>query len=339
MLRGLLCAVAFAGACAPERASTAGPASVEQAIIGGTADTDDTSVVLIIALAPSGEGTLCTGTVVSPHVVATAAHCVAPSALTPQLGAQYQLLVFLGSDDNDPAQYNDASKFLDVASVEFDPGFTTAANGMPQHDVGAVITKKALTQAPVPINRQPLGAEQVGAPVRIIGFGRTYATSSATASARHQAATTLASIDSEHLLLQGVPAICEGDSGGPTLFTRHGVESLAGIHSFANSAHCNDQSFDVRVDVALPAFIDPLISRNDPGFVAPADDVDAGVIPDAGNEMTVDAGADVQPPGDEPMRGCSATGAPLPLLLAAAVVFAGRFGPRRWRTSARVSPG
>lgn len=238
-------------------------------IIGGTADTLDPAVVLIIAIAPSGDGTICTGTVVSPHVVATAAHCVSPDVIGGLIGHDYEFQIFLGDDNNDPAQYNDVQNFVPVTSTVYDTAYPLT--GMPTHDVGALVTATALPVAPIPIHRAALGAKAVGTAVRILGYGRTKANDVNSSAAKFEADATIAGIGDEQMYFEGSPGLCEGDSGGPTLITVNGVESLAGIHSYGDATSCIGKSYDMRVDVDLPALIDPLIAENDPDFVPPTD--------------------------------------------------------------------
>ncbi len=70
---------AFAGCGAPP---TVGERT--QPIINGSTDPGDNAVVLVAAQVPgSMNASLCTGEIVSPHVVLTAAHCVDPSATAP----------------------------------------------------------------------------------------------------------------------------------------------------------------------------------------------------------------------------------------------------------------
>src|SRR6267142_4741929 len=54
-----------------------------QPIIGGTNDTGDPSIVLLIAQPKGSQGAgLCTASLISPHVLLTAAHCVDPAVIT-----------------------------------------------------------------------------------------------------------------------------------------------------------------------------------------------------------------------------------------------------------------
>ena len=69
--------------------------SAQQAIINGTTDTDDPGVVMVIAqVGTMGQASLCTGEVISPHVVLTAAHCVSPDTV----GAGAKISVYTKSD-------------------------------------------------------------------------------------------------------------------------------------------------------------------------------------------------------------------------------------------------
>src|SRR5262245_20737292 len=66
-------------------------ATDEQGIIGGTTDNGDAGGVGVFAHAPgSTPGSICTGTIIGPHTVLTAAHCASP--VTIGYGQQIDLL-------------------------------------------------------------------------------------------------------------------------------------------------------------------------------------------------------------------------------------------------------
>jgi V8-like Glu-specific endopeptidase len=233
-----------------------------QGIVGGEVDTADPAAVLLVAHA--GQRTaLCTGAVVSPHVVLTAAHCVDPS----QVGAGATFQVFLGDDYHDPSQAGDASLYVAVAethySSKFDPSNLAGAN-----DVGVAITKSALPVTPLPMNRI---APSTGDTLRIIGFGATVGMdfSGTTTGTRRQATITVAEMDDRFLYVEDRDhMICQGDSGGPALLVRDGVEYVAGIASYGDN-DCTVAAAETRVDVYATVFADPYVAEFDPGSAAP----------------------------------------------------------------------
>src|SRR6059058_2532021 len=78
--------------------------STSQSIISGTKDTTDVSVVQVLiqhASNPTPETSFqCSGTVVAPHVVVTAAHCLSPALI----GPDQSFFVFYGDDSNDATE-------------------------------------------------------------------------------------------------------------------------------------------------------------------------------------------------------------------------------------------
>src|SRR5262249_1143305 len=130
--------------------------SNDEDIIGGVTDSGDPSVVAIFAHQPGAtSGAVCTGSVISPTTVLTAAHCVHPAVA----GAGNQFDVYTGTVPGQSAP-------LAVAPTPFDPAFdpNNPENG---HDVGIVKLAAPTALAPLAVNRS---APSTGA-VRLVGFG------------------------------------------------------------------------------------------------------------------------------------------------------------------------
>jgi len=258
-------------------------ATTSQAIINGTLDDGDPNIVLVFAQVPGqSSGSLCTGEVISPHVVLTAAHCMAPSTV----GAGAEFVVFTGSmlPASGPPP---ADQLLKVTESHYVPTFFyNPMTGADQDDVGVLILAQPTTIAPLPFNHFNLTAGDKGADVRIVGYGLTDGndTQGTTAGTKHEAPTKLFDFQPQTLTLyDGQHSNCEGDSGGPALVMLDGKERIAGVTQ-VGYVKCPVvmASTDTRVD-AYASFIDGYVNMFDPPAVAAggtcATDTDCGSLP------------------------------------------------------------
>jgi hypothetical protein len=180
-------------------------ATAEQAIVNGTrepqaVELSDSQIMAIGWLHSRGNpsGNFCTGTLVAPNVVATAAHCTRGSS-----GSDLGFGVGL-----DPTDYDDT--FASVAIYEH-----------PSRDVSIVVLAEDATDGevaitPIPINTRAYSSADVGTAVQAGGYGQTRDSSR---SGRWFATVYISSVTNETIFVdgRGEQGICYGDSGGPII--------------------------------------------------------------------------------------------------------------------------
>jgi hypothetical protein len=225
------------------------PAATGQHQSNITNATNDDADLGVVALM-QGTNVVCTGTLVAPRVLVTAAHCV-QSDIWPD--------AFFGAV---PGQGGARIALADVRRhPAFDPA--TLANDVA---VAVLAEPPPLGATPWPMPAPPLDGSAQGLALRLVGFGRTSPTDTSPPRKRSGAATLTSLLATEIQFAPSPSQTCDGDSGGPAFATVGGVEFLVGVTS-SGDPMCSQQARDMRSD-AYTAFIAPYVAAAAEGTAA-----------------------------------------------------------------------
>jgi secreted trypsin-like serine protease len=204
----VVCSVIGLGCVFDARDEEVAPSKARSAITnGGEVDGDPAVVALSYELGEGRTRIGCSGILVAPTRVLTAAHCAVPLAPTRAL---------FGSRLSE--QREERAVVGNIVHPDYD------AYGL-ESDLAVLV----IDAAPVTPVDLPIPARSPGATVRIVGFGRTEA--SAPVAKRSGVGRVAKTHDRGFDIEPGPSLICAGDSGGPGFAVVDEKEVLVGIAS------------------------------------------------------------------------------------------------------------
>lgn len=216
-----------------------------ESILGGETSTDDAVVAVVSRRVACDEtpALACSGVVVAPRLVLTAAHCVQ------NFPGPTDLEIFFGADVTGPGT------FVVVQAGAIDPDYDRVTG---EHDLAMLLLAEQSAVAPLPLATEAVDTLPAGTVLRAVGYGTSSETTDEVG-VRRSATMMLGEVRPGAFdASPGSGLSCRGDSGGPVLATLGGVERIVGITASGDS-NCATRATQTRVDVARTSFVDPTL--------------------------------------------------------------------------------
>jgi hypothetical protein len=236
----------------------------QHGIVNGQAEDGAEPVVALGAHLGEYVFSACTGTLIAPRVVLTAAHCGAdlPLEAVVELGQ-----AFFGPSINAPTHeigFTDLVVHPDYVELVSEPGQPTQYG---DNDVSVLILAEAVTDVePALLRRNELTDDDLETELLSVGFGTT----SGDGEGGGEKRSAILTVDQlwQHFILSDSVTnpnsanICGGDSGGPMLLVEEGRLVEWAVHSWGD-ANCTTRSGSSRTDLLYEWILDQVEAVHD----------------------------------------------------------------------------
>lgn len=236
--------------CAPEAPTSEKPRynTAKQAIINGVKNLAHPAVGSLTA----NKRSFCTGTLIAPRVVVTAAHCI--DAFDQVRGQTLAFRIDIPINQN---EYRSIFPGIDVANTKKHPQYSNQQTSI-QNDIAIVILTTPIFSVPVvPWNTLKADTAWIKQQALFMGYGRLSASDTQPAPRKYSTFLTITHIDKDERgpakpntigYSGNNTSVCQGDSGGPAMLKVGDKWTLIAVTSHGTAYNCTGTSYSYRTD-------------------------------------------------------------------------------------------